>query len=975
MPGIVLMRLLIVALLALSFSTVALGGPANINKNGSASQAFRSIPGITPEELAAIEALQSENRELTLGMLSSVESFTKKDGTIGGVSARLADWLDELFDVKIVAKNYYWNELNTGFDNHSIDFTAEFAPTQDLRAIYSMSRPINERAIKAFRLRNSEPLSERARTRPLYYTALSGSVSMPLLSKALSGSVEIFPVHDQHEAMSLLRSRMVDAFVVDEHTATLYYKELEPEDILPVLYSSVSLATANPKLAPVISAFDKHLAAGGLTEVLQIYRQGTADYQRHMLVGLLTEEELAWLRQRQKSNASIPIVVEYDAYPSSFYNKQEKEWQGISMDVLKEISSLTGLHFSIINAIDEPWHILFPKLEKGEASMVAELIFSNVRKDRFLWADKPYVWDNYALVSRVGHENIRVNQILNAKVGLISNTGYAEIFQEWFPEHGKITVFESTSDAFDALENGQVDFIMASQNLLLSTTNYLENPGFKANIIFDRAYGATFGFHKDEHMLRTIVSKAQALIDTKTIAGQWTRKVFDYRSKMARELVPYLWGISALLLCVLGLLAILLVRNRHMQRRLEATVKERTAELLVQTEAARVASQAKGDFLSRMSHEIRTPLNAVIGMSQIARKAAIKETSAAVEPINEVISASAHLLEVLNAVLDMSKIEAGKFTLAHESFSLQAALNAVESIIRQRCSEKNIGLVTNIDSLPTIKVMGDSLRLKQVLINLLGNSVKFTEPGKDIHLMFTIVGENEHSLTIRFEVIDHGIGMTPDQIDRLFTPFEQAASNIASRFGGTGLGLAISQNLIKMMGGDIVVTSAFGSGSTFSFTLTLEKALKRAQQDPALSSAPIRLDLTGKHLLLCEDIMINRVILIELLKETGIIIEEAEDGIDALELYENSPEGYYDLIFMDIQMPRMGGYETATRIRNSDRQDALAVPIVALTANAYQEDINMAHEAGMDGHLAKPVDIGAMQQVLRELLIEKNRQP
>ena len=972
MPYILLMRLIIFPLFLLALCTTSNGWSANIGKTGPASRAFHSIPGITPEEIAAIEALHSENRELTLGMLSSVESFTKKDGTIGGVSARLADWLGELFNVKVIVKNYCWNDLNTGFASHEIDFTAELAPTPELRALYSMSRPVSERAIKAFRLRNSEPLSERIRTRPLHYTAVSGSISMPLLQKVLSDSAEIFPVRDQHEAMALLRSRLVDAFVVNEHTAALDYKELEPEDILPVLYSPVSLATANPKLAPVLSAFDKHLAAEGLPEVLQIYRQGTADYQRHMLVELLTEEELAWLRQRQKSNASIPIVVEYDAYPSSFYNKQEKDWQGIAMDVLKEISSLTGLHFSIINATDEPWHILFPKLERGEASMVAELIFSNVRKDRFLWADAPYVWDNYALVSRAAHENIRINQILNAKVGLIRNTGYAEVFQGWFPEHGKTTIFESTNDAFDALENGQVDFIMASQNLLLSTTNYLENPGFKTNIIFDRAYGATFGFHKDEHILRAVISKAQALVDTETIAGQWTRKVFDYRSKMARELVPYLWGISILLLCVLGLLAMLLVRNRHMQRKLEATVKDRTAELLVQTEAARVASQAKGDFLSRMSHEIRTPLNAVIGMSQIARKTALRESSAAVEPINEVISASAHLLEVLNAVLDMSKIEAGKFTLASESFSLQAAMNAVESIIRQRCSEKNIDLVTNIHSLPPIKVMGDSLRLKQVLINLLGNSVKFTEPGKDIHLMFDVAEESEHSLTIHFKVIDHGIGMTPDQIERLFTPFEQAASNTASRFGGTGLGLAISQNLIKMMGGDIVVTSTFGSGSTFSFILTLEKALKKAHHEPALSSTPIRLDLTGKHLLLCEDIMINRVILIELLKETGIAIEEAEDGIDALELFENSPEGYYDLIFMDIQMPRMGGYETASRIRSSNRQDALTVPIVALTANAYQEDIDMALEAGMNEHLAKPVDIEAMKQVLQGLLVDNN---
>jgi signal transduction histidine kinase/CheY-like chemotaxis protein len=416
-----------------------------------------------------------------------------------------------------------------------------------------------------------------------------------------------------------------------------------------------------------------------------------------------------------------------------------------------------------------------------------------------------------------------------------------------------------------------------------------------------------------------------------------------------------LFSLFIILHCILQMLLFLRKYNR-----IEENLQEQTA-------AAQVASRAKGEFLARMSHEIRTPLNAIIGMTGIAHTSAQKgEAEKAIKSLEEISIASAHLLGILNDVLDMSKIESGKFVLVSDVFSLDAAMKEVADIIRMRCGEKNIEFAPVIDDVSRSAVMGDKLRLKQVLINLLGNAVKFTPQDGKIKLILKVTDETEKALTVSMTVSDTGIGMTEAQMEKLFTAFEQADDSIAVRFGGTGLGLAISQNLVKMMGGFITVKSQEGKGSSFNFAISLEKAALVQEQIPdAPESVP---ELAGKRILLVEDIDINREILKELLSETHVDIDEAADGKEALEMFAASVPGYYDLIFMDVQMPNMNGYESTRAIRTLDRPDAKTIPIIAMTANAYREDIDQALEAGMNSHLAKPIDIQAVIRVLAENL-------
>ena len=673
----------------------------------------------------------------------------------------------------------------------------------------------------------------------------------------------------------------------------------------------------------------------------------------------LSDRDLEYVNERK----TITVAVPENWYPLYCKETPLKNHTGIMADVLDEIKSFTGLRFSYVYAKNYADAIRL--IQQGDADILGFFLGDeNDAAQLGLALSASYVSANNIIV--------RNKACSYPAPGLVGALVESQRFPSGISAE-KIRSYPGIKEALAAVNSGEADFIYGlSSKMEQDISRYHFTNLAPVTLVNDQsAISFALPTPVDPDLL-TVLNKA---INTLSESERTVIRNRNLESIGVNEfsLTDFIYAnplqFMFIVMFVLSVLftALLLAIGARMK----ATVIQGNLK------RAEAANLAKSEFLSRMSHEIRTPMNGIVGMSTIAMQN-IDNTDKIKDCLEKVIMSSKHLLALINDVLDMSKIESGKVELRHESFNFRAFLQDFENLYGEQAKSKGISYETILASDLEVQIIGDSLRLNQVLSNLLSNALKFTPAKGMIKLRVSKTGEDQENVYLRFEVIDTGCGIAEENYDKIFESFEQENVDVTYKYGGTGLGLSIVKRFTGLMGGGIHVTSVQGSGSTFTVDLPFGKIKEsgkptrfsdiNGRNDLAKDCYAVDYDFKGKRILLVEDNELNREIAEELIGVTGASVESAEDGVQAVEMFKESAEGYYDLILMDVQMPHMDGYEATRCIRALGRSDAQKVPIFAMTANAFAEDVQKSREAGMNAHISKPLDIRAVYKQMNRYL-------
>lgn len=871
------------------------------------------------------------------------------DGQKSGYGYDLLRYMARYLNVnyQYIGYDKSWSEMLRMLDDGEIDMVAFANKTEDRKEKYDFSRPIGFFGTALFVREDNRAVipGDYSTYEGLRIGLVEGNAqnkNIANLAEAMHFTYQPVIYKSIKDVGIALQKGEVDAIVKSSFRRGIHEKQVELFAENPYY---IIVKKGNTRLLSEINyALDQLNHVEGDWKA-QLYRRYYGSKASSLLQ--FSDEEKMLLQSYVANGVFLQVLCDPARYPYSYV--ENGEMKGIVPDYFRRVAASIGLPYQfVICRSREEW---LAYRNRGDCDIILDgrLDAENVLEKKDWVSTTPYMTLRVAQVFRQDFDG-------NIQTVATVDQGVSDPIEDYYSQNVRKVSYPTREGALQAVADGKADaayvfyymaqeYVNRDQSGLLSYT-LMEEPSFPCRMIVTQ--------HAN-HALAGILTKAIYDMPAnllEQIASKYTSyKMENMSFLMMARLHPTIAILLVLLmLFLIALLAMVVIRLRRMKQ----SEEERAEEMASLAEQAKAASQAKSVFLSSMSHDIRTPMNAIIGFTKIALE---KNPDPSVRKDLEKIEISSHhLLTLLNDVLDISRIESGKVKFQPKPADLSAIHRGILEITRGLIANRHLTLCESASLFPDTYVMADEVRLREVLVNLISNAIKYTKDGGKISLMCDMKELNETHVEVTYEISDTGIGMTEDFVQHIFEEFTQEDAGAArTEYKGAGLGMAITKNYVELMGGTIKVRSQKGVGSTFTVTLPMEIAdapLLRPDHD---ASAPA--DLTGIHVLLVEDNDLNAEIATVQLESLGVDATRAVNGKEALQLFEMRPKGTFDLILMDIMMPEMDGYEATRAIRALAREDARTIPILAMTANAFDEDVEKSKAAGMNGHLSKPIEI------------------
>ena len=866
-------------------------------------------------------------------------------------------------DYEYVGYDKSWEEMQQMLIDGEIDMVTSARRTPEREELFDFSRPIGtNNGILTVRSDNSTIVEGKYSTYDGMRVALlrgnSRNDEFAEYARTKGFTYKSVYFDSAEEIAEALQNGTVDAIV----TSSL--RKMNNERILEKFGSSdfyVIVKKGNTELLNKINyAIDQMNAAEGNWKTT-LYNKNYETTDTKNLE--YTEEEKRIIAQYSKENP-LHVLCDPTRYPYSY--TENGEVKGILPDYFRKIADYAGLSYEFLVPATRDEYIAYQSNKDAvNISIDARLDTDNYAETKEWGLTAPYITMRMARVTRRDFDG-KINVVTT-----VNQTASTSIEDVLAPGAEKL-MCSTRQEMMEAVRDGKADaafvyYRMAQAFVNSDTTGtmtytLLEQPTFSYRMVVSST---------ENHALAGILTKAMYAMPDNLVEDLATQYTTYKATNLTLADMIRLHPVTAVAITVfiswMAVTMIIIVNRLRTRRKLQLAAQQKAKEMTVLAEQAQAASKAKSTFLSNMSHDIRTPMNAIIGFTNIAlHQDSVPEMHNCLKKIEE---SSDHLLSLLNDVLDISRIESGKVEFSPVPANITAVTDSVIEIVKGMLLNRELNFEVHREPLQNPYVMTEPVRIREILVNILNNAVKFTKDGGTIRFdAGSRPGADAQHIVICYRIKDTGIGMSEEFQKKLFDEFAQEENGVRTQYKGTGLGMPISKKYVELMGGTITVDSRKGVGTTFTVEIPME--LTNAEKVEKTKPLAQHNDLKGIKVLLAEDNDLNAELATILLEDLGMTVTRAADGQEAVDLFAEHPAGTYDIILMDIMMPKMDGHQAAKAIRAmyADRSDAEEIPIIALSANAFSEDVQASLDAGMNGHVSKPLNMEEVTKVIERNL-------